>query len=375
MNHSKASRLTEVFVCDLAAKRFGTNQYLPAELRLAEQYQVSRNTIRRMIDNLISDGTLLRDKNHRVRPNPTQMTGNAIPENRQLTFAWAYAAYPDPMISSVTTGIQEYMTSQRLNLQFITSRESHESVLEALKQAPGLGIDGVLVLSYRQERYDQMIDQLLDSGIPVVTIGSPGKSRASSLSGDDFGGVYTALSRMIEEYDRPVYFIATPSTPNDLKYNDRYQAYCQAMRNAGFEESISDHTCLICNGDAPKYWPMNQKLFRAAYQFAPHLNHMKFPASVFCVDDYTANRLYRAAHDAGLQIGSDLMVVGFDDLPFARRLTPPLATIRVDSRKLGFLAAKLLHRAVINSFSSPVHMKVPAEFIERKSLYISKEGS
>ena len=133
--------------------------------------------------------------------------------------------------------------------------------------------------------------------------------------------------------------------------------------------------CLICNGDAPKYWPMNQKLYRAAYQFAPHLNHMKFPASVFCVDDYTANRLYRAAHDAGLQIGSDLMVVGFDDLPFARRLTPPLATIRVDSRKLGFLAAKLLHRAVINSFSSPVHMKVPAEFIERKSLYISKEGS
>lgn len=70
--HSKTNRLTEIFICDLAAERFGAEAYLPSEQRLAEQYQASRNTIRRMLDTLISDGTLLRDENRRVRVNPAQ---------------------------------------------------------------------------------------------------------------------------------------------------------------------------------------------------------------------------------------------------------------------------------------------------------------
>ena len=61
-------------------------------------------------------------------------------------------------------------------------------------------------------------------------------------------------------------------------------------------------------------------------------------------------------------------MIGFDDLPFARRLSPPLSTIRVDTRRLGYLAAQLLHRSATEGFTSPVHLKVPAEFIERESL-------
>ena len=95
---------------------------------------------------------------------------------------------------------------------------------------------------------------------------------------------------------------------------------------------------------------------------------MKLPASVFCAGDYIAHRLYLAAREAGLQIGRDLAVIGFDDLPFARRLSPPLSTIRVDTRRLGYLAAQLLHRSATEGFTSPVHLKVPAEFIERESL-------
>ena len=85
--HSKTNRLTEIFICDLAAERFGAEAYLPSEQRLAEQYQASRNTIRRMLDTLISDGTLLRDENRRVRVNPAQPQKNAASDRLQLNFA------------------------------------------------------------------------------------------------------------------------------------------------------------------------------------------------------------------------------------------------------------------------------------------------
>ena len=366
----KTDRLTEVFICDLAAGHFDSEEYLPSEVRLTEQYRVSRNTIRRMLDNLISDGTLLRDETRRVRINPNRQQ---IPEGngtRKLTFSWAYAAYPDPMIFHVTAGIQAYTAEHQVNLQFITSQESHESVLTALERVPRLGIDGVLILNYRNDAYDRRIDQLLDQGVPVVTIGSPGKSHASSVSGDDFGGAYRALSHLIEKYDRPVYLLAAPADPADLANNERYQAFALAMTNAGFGDLIEKNCFLIPNGDAPKYWSMNQKLFRSTYQFAPCFARMKFPASVFCSDDYMAHRLYLAAQENNLAIGRDLMVIGFDDLPFARRLNPPLSTIRVDSQKLGHLAANLLHQLTVDSVSSPVHLKVPAEFIDKKQKYL-----
>ena len=366
--HSKTNRLTEIFICDLAAERFGAEAYLPSEQRLAEQYQASRNTIRRMLDTLISDGTLLRDENRRVRVNPAQPQKNAAPDRQQLNFAWAYAAYPDPMVSEVSSGIQDYMREKQLNLQLIASHESHETVLNALGHAPQLGFDGVLVLNYRQERYDSTIDRLLDSGIPVVTVGPAGKSRAGSLSGDDFGGVFAAISRLIEKYDRPVWFVSAPAVPADLENDERFLAYTLAMRNAGFGDRVEEYNCMVLCGDAPKYWPLPQKLFRAPYQFSPFLARMQFPASVFCCDDYVANRLCLAAHEAGLKVGQDLAVIGFGALPFAKRLDPPLATVRVDSRSLGYQAARLLHRSVADRFGTSVRLKIPAEFIERKSM-------
>ena len=85
-------------------------------------------------------------------------------------------------------------------------------------------------------------------------------------------------------------------------------------------------------------------------------------------DNYVANRFYLAAREAGLTVGRDLAVASFDDLPFARRLDPPLAACRVDTRLIGYRAAQLLHVAATDGLAAPVHLKVPAEFIERESI-------
>ena len=365
--HSKTNRLTEVFICDLAADRFNGEEYLPSEQRLAEQYRASRNTIRRMLDALISDGTLLRDENRRVRINPVQAPKAPLAGSRPLTFAWAYAAYTDPMSFNITAGIQDYIAEQKLELQLITSQESHESVLCALDHAPRLGIDGVLLFSYRQECYDRTISRLLNAGTPLVVVGSPGNLPASSITADDFNGTFAAVNRLIEKHGRPVWFI-THQEPANLENDDRYRGYRQAMRSSGLEEYISSHTCILLNGEAPKYWAMDQKLFRSVYQFKPHLERMEPPASVFCCDNYVANRFYLAVREAGLTVGRDLAVASFDDLPFARRLDPPLAACRVDTRLIGYRAAQLLHVAATDGLAAPVHLKVPAEFIERESI-------
>ncbi len=66
------------------------------------------------------------------------------------------------------------------------------------------------------------------------------------------------------------------------------------------------------------------------------------PTGVFCDDDVVASGLYLAARQRGLRIPDDLSVIGFDDMDFARVLTPPLTTVAVDAEQLGATGFELL---------------------------------
>jgi len=47
---------------------------------------------------------------------------------------------------------------------------------------------------------------------------------------------------------------------------------------------------------------------------------------------------------AGLQIGSDILVAGFDDIPLARHVTPGLTTVHSAITRVGSTAAELMLR-------------------------------
>jgi len=81
------------------------------------------------------------------------------------------------------------------------------------------------------------------------------------------------------------------------------------------------------------------------------------PTAIFTGNDEMAFGIYRAAQEAGLRIPHDLSVVGFDDLPIASRIWPPLSSVRLPIHDMGKIAAEKLlaasearHRAGIDEF-------------------------
>jgi len=66
------------------------------------------------------------------------------------------------------------------------------------------------------------------------------------------------------------------------------------------------------------------------------------PTAIVCDDDILAGGVYLAARARGVRIPEDLSVVGFDDLPFARVLSPPLTTVGADAERLGAVAFEAL---------------------------------
>ncbi|GAA1768880.1 LacI family DNA-binding transcriptional regulator [Agromyces humatus] len=62
---------------------------------------------------------------------------------------------------------------------------------------------------------------------------------------------------------------------------------------------------------------------------------------VFAASDIMAVGALSAIRDAGLTPGADVAVAGFDDIPTARDVTPPLTTVRVPLEALGRRALRL----------------------------------
>jgi len=66
------------------------------------------------------------------------------------------------------------------------------------------------------------------------------------------------------------------------------------------------------------------------------------PTAIFAGSDMHALGLYEAARELGLRIPEQLSVVGFDDLPVARWIGPPLTTVRQPLHEMAEAAARLV---------------------------------
>ncbi|HEX2754306.1 MAG TPA: LacI family DNA-binding transcriptional regulator, partial [Candidatus Limnocylindrales bacterium] len=66
------------------------------------------------------------------------------------------------------------------------------------------------------------------------------------------------------------------------------------------------------------------------------------PTAIFAGNDLQALGVYQAAREARLHIPEDLSVVGFDDLPVAQWVGPPLTTIRQPLIDMAMVAAEMV---------------------------------
>jgi LacI family transcriptional regulator len=73
------------------------------------------------------------------------------------------------------------------------------------------------------------------------------------------------------------------------------------------------------------------------------------------------------AAERGLRIPTDISVVGYNDILFADKFSPPLTTIRVPSYQMGLKAAELLLANMENPGQAPVSLRVAPTLVERRS--------
>ena len=89
--------------------------------------------------------------------------------------------------------------------------------------------------------------------------------------------------------------------------------------------------------------------------------------AVFAANDEMALGVMRAMFEAGRQVPGDVSIVGFDDVPFARYLTPPLTTVRQDFEEIGERSVEMLLDAIRGVDDRRVRAAITLELVVRGS--------
>ncbi len=110
-----------------------------------------------------------------------------------------------------------------------------------------------------------------------------------------------------------------------------------------------------------------------AYPFAKTLlARDALPDALVCGCDTIAIGAMRAAKERGLRLPDDLAITGFDDIPFARDLDPPLTTIHVPKERLGAVAVQTLITSMDRSTQLPLIQIIPTTLVVRASCGASR---
>jgi LacI family transcriptional regulator len=95
--------------------------------------------------------------------------------------------------------------------------------------------------------------------------------------------------------------------------------------------------------------------------------------AIICGNDLIARGVIDECHARGLRVPEDISVVGFDDIPMAEMLNPPLTTIRQERNELGRCAYVMLNSLIHHIPISKTLMR--PELIERKSTAVAARQS
>lgn len=91
------------------------------------------------------------------------------------------------------------------------------------------------------------------------------------------------------------------------------------------------------------------------------------PTAIFAGSDLQTLGVYQALYAHGLTIPRDMSVIGFDDMPYARLLAPPLTTVRQPLREMGRVATTMLLRLMAGEPVESVRVELATPLIERAS--------
>jgi DNA-binding LacI/PurR family transcriptional regulator len=272
-------------------------------------------------------------------------------------------AFTDQYATDLMASICSELAPTGVALTLLTAVSPSESV-----PARDVPLDGAMVLACSDT--SESIDWLRRRKLPIVFVDQEPLPDVTSINIDETGGARAAAEHIVELGHTRIAVITThllePPGPMAL------EALAEAtrttrMRTMGWIDALAEHgiTPELINAVRP-----NVESGAAVSEPLLGRDHDR-PTAVICFSDTLAAGVLRTARRLGIDVPTELSIVGFDDMQLAASTTPPLTTVHQDVEGKGRAAASLLKQLIAHKAAGeelePQHVTLPTHLVVRGS--------
>lgn len=269
-----------------------------------------------------------------------------------------FADISNPFFTSVLTGIES--TLQQAGYILLLGNSNENPQIEQLHLNAFLeeGVAGIIFAPTTNSR--TRYEKVLGFGIPMLTIDRVVEGlKVDTVTINNVDAAYHATNHLLKLGHRDVAFISGPENMSTSRF--RQLGYQQAMRDAGrlATQIVSGNFRQDGGYDAM------QVLIKEVHR----------PTAIVVANNLMTLGAIQCIHEHGLAIPEDIAVVGFDDMPWAATIQPPLSVIAQPTFEMGTVAAKLLLDRIQNPDHPIQRITLETQLIIRKSCGHPLDGS
>ncbi len=340
---------------EIGSGGLGPGSALPSEVELARRYGVSRATVRQALGGLAEGGLVRRvpGRGTFVRP----ATGSAAAPVIGLVVAGLHGLFLAQILDGVRRAAGQ--AGAAITLASADRGPGHEEA--ALREVRAHGAAGALIVSSPASAPPPALyGEVLAQGFPLVFVDrSPPGIDAASVTSNNAAGARLLALHLARLGHRSFGYILSRDYPVSSAA-ERLQATREALQAAGVPPAALRAVPVRGAEGDPARPHVEQAVALLLGAGGP-------PSAILCTNDELAMDVLFALRRHGLRVPDQVSLAGFDDVPYAELVHPPLTTVRQFPTEMGARAAALLLALIRERRASGPRLLLPVELLVRSS--------
>ena len=258
----------------------------------------------------------------------------------------------NPFFAELAAAVEEAAARHGYGIYLTSTRGDRAREVDVLARLSDQHVDGLIMITNQPDdgilagllgQHDNVV--LLDEDISGVAVPRVFVENAT--------GTFMATEHLIAAGHEDIVVVTGPRKL--FSVGERFRGFTEAMAKHGLPV---DESRVLYGAYSREFG------YGAALEVARMTPR---PTAVLACSDYIAIGMLRAFRHLGLDVPEDISLVGFDDMPFAELIDPPLTTIRQPIAELGRLAFDRL-LAALNGAEDTSVTRLPVALVERRSV-------
>jgi len=258
----------------------------------------------------------------------------------------------NPFFADLARGVEDHAQREGYTVLIGNADEDAEKEARYLEVMRAESVDGVILPPSHPASPAAL--ELAAAGTPLVCVDRRlAKAKVDTVVVDNVRGAYEATEHLLALGHRRIAFIE--GRPQASTSRERLQGWQDALR----EHGIDPLPALQRTGDSRQ--PSGGALA------AELLALPERPTALLVGNSLMTLGALETIHRLGLRIPGDISIVGYDDMPWAMALTPPLTVVRQPGYDLGRQAVELLLHRIRDPARSTTTVMLQPELVVRQS--------